>query len=195
MSQPESSAPLGRPGGYQRSSSGLLAALIVTVVAVVAVYAFNALKTDHPTTPVRAVDYAAAVRGARSAGELPVLAPASLPRGWKATSARFAGGPEPTWHLGVLTAQGDYLGVEEARSTLTGLVTTYVDENAEPGRDVVVGSQTWRTWTDPGGDYALGRTTGSGSSAVSTLVVGTAPAATVRSFVATLRAGPVTTGG
>src|SRR3954464_13642703 len=46
-------------GRYTPSTGGLGGAMFVPVVAVVAFWGLNALKTDHETTPVRAVDYPA----------------------------------------------------------------------------------------------------------------------------------------
>ena len=81
----ESPEPVGPGGGsagggrYQRSSGGLIGALIVTVGAVVAFVVFRALTSDDEPTPVRAIDYSAAVQGARADGKLTVLAPEQIP--------------------------------------------------------------------------------------------------------------------
>ena len=57
----------GTEGGrYQRSSGGLLGAMVVTVLAVVGVWALTTLKTDHASTPVQTVDYTAMMRAGRA---------------------------------------------------------------------------------------------------------------------------------
>ena len=50
---------------------------------------------------------------------------------------------------------GKYVGVEESRSSIEDLVTEHVDPDAERGKDVTIAGETWQTWTDAGGDYAL----------------------------------------
>ena len=54
-------------------------------VAVVGFWALNAAKTDHDTNPTPAVDYTAMMRAGRADHKLLVMAPTSLPSGWKAT--------------------------------------------------------------------------------------------------------------
>ena len=179
-------------GRYQRSSGGLVGAMIVVVLGVVAFAGLNALKTDHDETGVRAVDYQAMVRAGRADGKLSVPAPTSLPSGWKATSADYLTGSDPTWHLGVLTDKGDYIGVEEALGGAKDLVEEHVDPDAVQGKDVTVDGTEYQTWTDAGGDYALSREVDNGDVTQSVLVVGSAPASTIRDYTASLEDAPST---
>jgi hypothetical protein len=166
--------------------------MIVIVLGVVAFAGLNALKRDHDPTPVRAVDYQAMVRAGRADHKLSIQAPATLPAGWKATSADYLTGSDPTWHLGVLTDQGDYIGVEEARGAAKDLVEEHVDPDAVQGEDVTIGGVEFETWTDAGGDYALSHEVRTGETPTeSWLVVGTAPKATIRDYAARLKGGPV----
>jgi hypothetical protein len=178
-------------GRYQRSTGGLLGAMIVTVLAVAGFAALNAVKNDRPDTPVREVDYQAMVRAGRADQKLVVMAPASLPGGWKATSATYTTGSSPTWHLGLLTDKGAYVGVEEGLGGVRDLVEEHVDPDAVQGEDVEIDGVTYQTWTDADGDYAGSREVGvDGEPAYeSWLVVGSAPAATIRDFTASLRGG------
>jgi hypothetical protein len=191
----QSQTPTG--GRYQRSTGGLLGAMIVTVLAVVAIAGLNALKTDRPETPVRAVDYEAMVRAGRADAKLVVMAPPSLPSGWKATSATYSTGSSPTWHLGMLTDDGKYVGVEEALGGVKPLVEEHVDADAVQGKDVLIDGVMYQTWTDADGDYAVSREVEAenGTTAESWLVVGTAPASEIRDFAATLEPGPPPAGG
>jgi hypothetical protein len=180
------------PGGgrYQRSTGGLVGAMLVTVVLVAGFAGLNALKTDHPSTPVRAVDYQTVVKGGRADGKLLVMAPTSLPSGWKATSADYSTGSDPTWHLGVLTDQQKYVGVEEAEGRVDDLVEQHVDPDAVQGKDVTIAGQRYQTWTDSDGDYAVSRTVrDQGGPVESYLVVGSAPEADIRDFAASLKGG------
>ncbi len=192
--------PTGTPGPrrpatapkYQRSPGGLTGALIVTVLAVLAFVAFRGLVRDNDPTPVRTIEYAKVVERARADGQLLVMAPPELPAGWTATSATYSPGAAATWHLGLLTEEGRYVGVEEARTSAADLVREHVDLDAERGEDVAIGGQTWQSWSDAGGDYALTRSLVLDGRSVSTwLVVGTAPESVIRDFAESLDGRPV----
>jgi hypothetical protein len=158
---------------------------------VLAFAAFRAVFRDNEGTPVRSVDWQASVKVARAEKELFVLAPATLPSGWRATSATYSPGASPSWHLGTLTPAKKYVGVEEARAAVQDLVEQHVDAQAERGKDVTIAGQTWQSWTDAGGDYAVARSARTaGGSVESWVVVGTAPEKQVRDFAATLQGAP-----
>jgi hypothetical protein len=170
--------------------------MIVTVLAVVAFVAFRAIFSDTDPTPVRAVDYTATVKTARAEDELLVLAPPQLPVGWKATSATYTSGVKPAWHLGLLTDDGSYVGVEESRDSIEELVEEHVDPEARRGEDVTINGRTWQTWVDDGGDYAVARSLRAGGRLVeSWLVVGTAPEAEIRDFAGSLEGGELSLAG
>ena len=103
-----------RAGGYQRSSSGLLGAMIATVVLVLAFVGFRALTRDNAATPVPAIDFTISLQAGRADHKLLMFAPPAVPSGWKATSAAYVPGDSPSWHLGLLTAKQEYVGVEES---------------------------------------------------------------------------------
>lgn len=183
-SPPPSAPPQPR---YRRTSGGLVAALVITVGAVLAFVAFRGLIRDNEPTPVRTVDYARTVKMGRQQGQLAMLAPTRLPRGWRATSAAYVPGPAPTWHLGLLTAAEKYVGVEEARATVDDMVRQHVDENATRGGSVQLGGARWQVWRDSGGDYAVVRSLrGPKREQETVLVVGSAPESQVRELAATL---------
>ncbi len=179
-------APRTGPGRYQRSTGGLLGALIVTVLAVVAFSLFRGLTRDNQPTPVRAVDYLAVVTAARADADLRLLAPARLPIGWKATSASYDPAEE-RWHLGLLTDREDYVGVEESRQSAEALVRTYVDKSATRGEDVTIDAQAWQVWTDSEGDYGVvGLVDPERADSGTVLVVGTAPEDEIRDLAGSL---------
>src|SRR5687768_575366 len=80
------------------------------------------LVTVTPDRPERRVDLSDAVAGAETAATFEVIAPKSLPKDWIATSARF--GPE-AWHLGVLTADDKYIGLEQTTTSVKGIVDDF----------------------------------------------------------------------
>jgi Protein of unknown function (DUF4245) len=169
---------------YQRSTGGLVGAMVV-LVAVVLLYAgLQALKSDPPSSAVRAVDYAGDVPAARKAADFALVAPPRLPGGWRATTVSFSGSPGAHWHLGVLTDQGRYVGLEQGDEPVRALVDKYVDDAATRGRPVDVAGRPWATYTDADGDLALVRRVGR----TTTLVVGhDVPRSDLVSYTAGLR--------
>ena len=181
-----------RPGAtrYQRTSGGLIGAMIVTVLFVVAFVAFRGFVRDNESTPVRKVDYQTWVKAGRSDGKLAVYVPSPLPEAWEATSASYATGTQPAWHLGLLTDDRKYVGVEEARDSTKDLVEEHVDPDATRGKDVEIDGVTWQTWRDVGGDYAVVRSLdGPDGTPESVLVVGSAPESQVRDVAGSLQDG------
>jgi Protein of unknown function (DUF4245) len=153
---------------YQRSSGGMVGALLVLLVLILAYLGLQALTGNRHPDPVHAVAYSQDVPAARKAADFPLLAPPELPRGWRATTVSFAPPPDSHWHLGVLTAADRYVGLEQGHDSVRSMVRAYVDEAAERGRPVDVEGSTWASYTDSGGDLALVRR----SRGTTTLVVG-----------------------
>ena len=172
-----------RPGRYQRSFAGMLGAMLVLVLVVGAFVVFRETTREDPANPVEAVDFKRPAQFARDEADFELLAPDDLPEGWMATSVRFTQGEEQAWHLGVLTDERRYVGLEQSNRTVSDMVEDFVDEEAEQGEDVTVDGESWETWTDAGDDLALVRE----SSDVTTLVVGRVPQETLEELIATLR--------
>ncbi|HEX5770030.1 MAG TPA: DUF4245 domain-containing protein [Nocardioidaceae bacterium] len=169
-------------GRYTRSTAGLVGAMIVAVAAVVAFVVLRDLNRNDVETEVRAVDYQKVLELSSDRVDFPPVAPATLPEGWKATSVRLT--PVPAlWHLGVLTDEGRYVGLEQSRSSEGNMVEKYVDEGAVRGGTVDIEGDTWRVWTDEGGDTALTRV----EKGVTTLVVGTPDQDVLVDYVESLR--------
>ena len=173
-----------QPSRYTRSFNGMVGALIVTVLFVVAFVAWRSLfRTDVDDTPV-AVDWQESVQLAEQA-DLRVVHPRELPDGWTATSTDLSAGDDPRWGLGVLTADGDFVGIRQQDSSIDDLVELYVDEDAEQGDDARIPSEisdTWQTFSDAGGDH--GYATEIGDEAV--LVYGSAPVAEIEAYLGAL---------
>jgi hypothetical protein len=173
-----------QPSRYTRSFSGMTGALVVTVVVVLAFVVWRSLfRGDTDDTPVP-VDWQASVQLAEDAG-YPVVHPLELPAGWTATSADLVAVGDKTWGLGVLTADGKFVGIRQEDATQEDLAQTYVDEKADPGEDASIDSDvtdTWGTWSDSGGDH--GYSADVGDQAV--LVYGSAPVADIETFVGLL---------
>ena len=173
-----------QPGRYQRSAAGMVGAMIVLLAVVIGFVVVRDLNRNDPADPVRAVDYQRDAEFARQEAGFDLLAPSSLPDGWIATSARYVPGAEERWHLGLLTAEERYVGVEQADDSVEDMVEQHVDAAATQGEPTTVEGRRWSTWTDDGGDLALVREDGG----TTTLVVGhDVPADELEAFVASLR--------
>jgi hypothetical protein len=168
----------------ERSAAGLIGALIVLVGLVLAWVGLRAFTTPDPDSPVQTVDYARDVPLARKAADFDLLAPPRLPAGWVATSVRYHPAPGAHWHLGVLTDDRRYVGLEQGDQDVRSMVREYVDAAPRPGRPVTVRGQSWSTYTDTQGDLGLVRRQGR----TTTLVVGhEVPVKTLSAYAASLR--------
>jgi hypothetical protein len=147
----------GNAGRYARTTNGLIASLVVTVLAVCAFVALRAFNSDDLEVKPETVDYLEAVDAAQGAG-LSVVYPPSLPQGWQATSIDFVPGNHLAWGVGMLTDDGKFAGVRQENASVEDLLGTYVDENPTEGDPVDTPgaiAPTWQTWSDSGGDHAF----------------------------------------
>ena len=150
---------------YPRTFAGLIASMIVLVVAVVGFWALNNGFHQHPERGAVAVDYRKTVAELQKAGApLAVIYPTSLPSGWTVTSADYTPqsglGTSPAWSLGAVTEHHTFVGLRLEAASLNTLITTYVDKDANKGGTTTVDTRfgdSWATYTDRGGDtgYAL----------------------------------------
>ena len=136
------------------------------------------LVTVTPDRPERRVDLDDAVAGARAAATFDVIAPKSLPKRWIATSARF--GPE-AWHLGVLTADDKYIGLEQTTTSVEGIVDDFAPESRATGTVQLAGNA-WQVRTESDGDRIYVRDFGE----TSVLVFGSAGRSELERYVSSL---------
>jgi hypothetical protein len=178
-----------QPGRYTRSTSGMVGALLATVLVILGFVVFRAFnRSDLEVAPER-VDYLSQVRFAQEEGA-DVVYPARLPSGWYATRVSFSSEKPSEIVLSMLTDHKDYVGFVQSGATLAELLTEYVDAHPEAGAPVLVdGSEipTWSSWTDAGGDTALAATRGRET----LLVFGTVSQGDLEQLVASLTAAPV----
>jgi hypothetical protein len=172
----------GQAGRYQRSFSGLLGAMTVLLLVIGGYVAFRAVTRNDVADPVTPFDWRGPTTYARQQADFTVLSPARLPEGWIATSARWIGGRDAHWHLGLLTSRRQYVGIEQEDRSVSDMVEEYVDPNAAQGKDVRIDGQTWQSWFDDQ-DQALVLV----QKNVTSLVVGSVDRSSVEDFVKTLR--------
>lgn len=168
---------------YPRTFNGLVASMIVCVVAVVGYWVVqNGTHSASEISP-RAVDYTGTVKEIQAAGKS-VVYPSSLPAGWKATDARYT--PEgPTWAVPMLTKTGTFAGLQVEPTPLLDLVHQYIDKNARQGAIVTIPSavgDSWLEWSDSGGDHGFSAKVGTET----VLVYGSASVADLKTLVQSL---------
>ncbi|HEY7043903.1 MAG TPA: DUF4245 domain-containing protein [Nocardioidaceae bacterium] len=168
--------------GYRTSVAGLVGALLVTLPLLAGVYLFTLLGRHEAPDPVTPVDYTAELATARAEAPFAVLAPESLPAGWRATSVNWDGaGPENAWHLGFLTDTDEYVGLEQGNAVAQEFVADKTPAD-QPGEPVRIEGTIWQTLTG-NGDTALVHV----EDGVTTIVTGTAPESTLVAFARSLR--------
>jgi hypothetical protein len=157
---------------------GLLACLGVVALLSLVVY-------RTPEEKVRAIDYSAALADARRTAPYEVLAPEPLASGWQATSARVGADPgQPfTWHLGVITPDKKYVGLEQSNATADRFVTDELGDAREGGTSTVAGVQWQRMQRTDKDERALVRTAGGAT----TILTGAVDYGTLESYATTLR--------
>jgi hypothetical protein len=101
-----------------------------------------------------------------------------LPKGWIATSARF--GPD-AWHLGVLTPDDKYVGLEQATGGAKAIVTEFAPKSRSAGTARIL-DHVWKVRTETDGDRVYVRDVGE----TSVLVIGSAPRAELERYVSSL---------
>lgn len=182
--------PTGRPGKYQRSAGGLVAALVTTAVVIGAlIWLMGLFREDTQIDPDK-VDLDATVAEVQDAGLKPVY-PASLPDGWTATAAEVPA-DQDGFEIRMLTDDGKFVGIRLAKgASVLELLHTYVDEDpAEEATYTADGSvaPTWRGYSDAGGDSAYAAQL---PRHLVVLVYGSAPAAELQDVVDRLTTAPV----
>ncbi len=173
-----------QPSRYTRSFNGMIGALLITMVFVMAFVLWRAIFRADVDNGSPTVEWQESVGLAESAG-LEVVHPRDLPKGWKATSVDLFAGDDPRWGLGVLTDEGDFIGIRQEDRSIDDLVVAYIDEKATEGDEVTVASDvasTWQTWSDDGGDHGFSTEL----EGETLLVYGSAPVAEIEDYLGSL---------
>ncbi|MET8469721.1 DUF4245 domain-containing protein [Streptomyces sp. NPDC006422] len=133
----------GRNG--KKTVGSLVLSLGVCVVAAGVIYLFVP-HDDSGEPPVKRVDYKVELSTARRAASYPVAAPTGLSDAWKATSVRYQGASNDTWHLGFLDPEGQYVAVEQAAGHSKGFINEASQGANATGRTQRIGGETWERY-------------------------------------------------
>jgi hypothetical protein len=176
--------PTGRPNARMRRTIGDMVRSMAVVLAVVAVIVLFTLR-PHPD-PVKVVQTAPVVAVAVAAADFPVKAPANLPEGWRATSARWepteASGDAPVLHLGYVTPSEQYAQVTQSTASSDRYLAEQTDEALATGSKDIAGT-VWQTYERKARRSLLRSTDG-----VQMIVSGSAPWEELAILAASLQA-------
>jgi hypothetical protein len=169
-----------------RAKARTIKNLVWALLACFIVVAFLMIVTWRPKEEkVRAVEYTAQLQDARKLAPW-VRGPEPMPSGWTATSVEFRAPQQSpvTWHLGVVTAQKKYVGLEQSNVTANAYQFDKLGKTADDGTSTVAGV-TWqrKKLLDRDNEQAL-VLIGSG---VTTIVTGNAGYQALETFAAALR--------
>jgi uncharacterized protein DUF4245 len=169
-----------------RAKSRTLTNMFWALLACFIVVAFLMIVTWRPKTEkVNEVEYTAQLADARKAASW-IRGPEPMPSGWKATSVEFRAPQQSpiTWHLGIVTDQKKYVGLEQSNVTTRGFQADELGKTTDDGTSTVAGV-VWqrKTLQDRDGEHAL-VLVGPG---VTTIVTGNAGYQALETFAATLR--------
>jgi len=169
-----------------RAKARTLTNMVWALLACFIVVAFLMIVTWRPKQEtVRAVEYAAQLEDAKKVAPW-VRGPAPMPAGWSATSVKFRA-PEQspmTWHLGVVTNEKKYVGLEQSNVTGKQFQADKLGRTSDDGTSTVAGV-TWqrKTLLDRKDEHAL-VLVGSG---VTTILTGNAGYPALEAFASVLR--------
>ncbi|MGA8988047.1 DUF4245 domain-containing protein [Aeromicrobium sp.] len=160
------------------SMGDIIRSVVAIALIVLAVWGVGRFFTRNPDDRVASVDYVTIVGQARPVADFPLLAPRSLPDTWTATSARY----EPSsWHLGVLTDQNDYIGLEQVKVGVDRAVDRFADGSKKVGTAAIAGED-WTVRSGPKKRLTLVRRDGG----ITILVSSTASRRVVEDYVSSL---------
>ncbi|OLB76350.1 MAG: hypothetical protein AUI14_19030 [Actinobacteria bacterium 13_2_20CM_2_71_6] len=153
-----------------------LAALLIPIFVLLIVYRV-VYSGDAPI----AVDASGTWDAARHGAHFTVLEPAGLPAKWTVISATFRDG---TLRVGYVTPDGTGLQLVESDRPGDELLPAELGTDARPGNLSTIGDRLWRAYPATArGDHALVLT----DSGRTTILIGTASDADLRTFAAALR--------
>jgi Protein of unknown function (DUF4245) len=166
VSTTEEGHPRQRKPFLQQSHADMLRSMVVLALIVAVAWGCSQFWESDPETPVRRVDYTSELREARSRADYDVLAPRGLPSGWRATSVDVTASERSLdWHLGFVSPDDEYVGLEQSDGDLPPGVRRASD-GREPDNTLQIGGRTWDVFDPDGTDAVLVHVDGDVSTAV-----------------------------
>ncbi|MFT2019188.1 DUF4245 domain-containing protein [Streptomyces sp. 796.1] len=169
--------------GENQTVLNLVLSMAVVCLVAMGIYVF--IPHDDSKDPIKTVNTRVEVDQVRRAAPYPVAAPEGLPTGWRATSVSYRGKSDfgAVWHLGYLTPDKEYIGVEQSDSPRADRYVADVTHKAKPaGGEVEVDGRKWTRYRGEKYDALVHKVPGA-----TTVVTGTAPDADLLLMVRSLK--------
>jgi hypothetical protein len=131
MSTQQAPQPTEKPGRYNRSFNGLIASMVVTVVALGALLIFMGFFRNDLVVKTEPIDYPGTIADVQQAGLEPVY-PMPLPKGWIATGVDIPTTDEPGFMVRLLTDHSRFVGVRQEKASPGALLSRWVDPDTTP---------------------------------------------------------------
>lgn len=141
---------------------------------------------DEDKDPIKTVDTRVEIETVRRAAPYAVAAPEGLPTGWRATSVSYRAKSDlgAVWHLGYLTPDKEYVGVEQSDTERVSRYVADVTHKAKQGGGAVeVDGKKWTRYRGEKYNALVREEPG-----VTTVVTGTAPESDLLQMVKVLKA-------
>ncbi|MGH3473242.1 MAG: DUF4245 domain-containing protein [Nocardioidaceae bacterium] len=169
---------------YRRSANGLIGALIAVLLTIAFVWGLTWFQRRSTPNPAATVSYASSLQVARQLAGFQVLAPTPKPTWWRCTSVAYTPGThhDTSWHLGGLTTDGQYIGLEQGIESPGVFIPANTAAN-QPRSPVTIDGAEWTRLASGQGETALVHERGK----VTTIVTGTAPLSQLETFAAALK--------
>lgn len=144
-----------KAGRYNRSTGGLIGAMIVLVLVVLGIVVFRGAFRETPDYQPEHIEYLDLIESVQRIGLTP-LYPPELPDGWYTKDASFVPGDRPSLDLVFATDDDHTAGLHQEDTSEKGLLTTYVGGGVtEDDATLTTGAGTWTSWADTDGDHAF----------------------------------------
>lgn len=142
--------------GYQTSLAGLIGALVLCMLFIVAYVGMRAFTREELEVTAESFDYVPVVRQFQNEGS-EVLYPESVPAGWRATSLDNSPNKYPVFGLGFLTrddSDADFVGYKWADLSASSTAERAMGEDVEEGDTLTLETPAfggeWTEWTHKG---------------------------------------------
>lgn len=167
--------------GYSRGNPAMgdvVRSVLVLAAVVLAIWGIGRFFTVTPDQPTSEVDWRTAASGVEPRAGFVPWVPSRVPEDWRVTSARLV---DTRWQMGVVTADSDFIGLDQQAGDVDDLVQDRA-AGSEPDGEVNVDARTWKVRTGPESDTTY--TIAADGQAL--LVRGDAPRADIEAFLALL---------
>ncbi|MGH6656590.1 MAG: DUF4245 domain-containing protein [Actinocrinis sp.] len=125
----------------------MVLSLAVIAVPIAIVLAISPSNAGNPVHVIDTASYQSTLSAARQAVPFTLVAPSTVPAGWKLTSEYYQpqGATAADWHLGYLTPSGAYVSVEQTTELLAGFLSDQ-HSDASPSTAVPINGATPNVW-------------------------------------------------